>query len=79
MRRPLLKHPLAYAHMEMHMRVQPVTKVVDEGDCTTAPFKPIVIAAGDGAKAALSAFDHLMRLPAAAATESAPAKELAAA
>ena len=34
------------------------------GDCTTVPFKQIVIAAGDGAKAALSAFDHLMRLPA---------------
>jgi alkyl hydroperoxide reductase subunit F len=31
------------------------------GDCTTAPFKQIIIAAGDGAKAALSAFDHLIR------------------
>ena len=31
------------------------------GDCTTVPFKQIVIAAGDGAKAALSAFDHLIR------------------
>jgi NADH-dependent peroxiredoxin subunit F len=49
------------------------------GDCTTVPFKQIVIAAGDGAKAALSAFDHLMRLPAAAASEAEPAKELAAA
>ena len=36
------------------------------GDCTTVPFKQIVIAAGDGAKAALSAFDHLMRMPVAA-------------
>jgi alkyl hydroperoxide reductase subunit F len=34
------------------------------GDCTTVPFKQIIIAAGDGAKAALAAFDHLMRLPA---------------
>jgi NADH-dependent peroxiredoxin subunit F len=33
------------------------------GDCTTVPFKQIVIAAGDGAKAALSAFDHLIRSP----------------
>ena len=33
------------------------------GDCTTVPFKQIVIAAGDGAKAALSAFDHLIRTP----------------
>lgn len=31
------------------------------GDATTVPFKQIVIAAGDGAKASLSAFDHLMR------------------
>ena len=37
------------------------------GDCTTVPFKQIVIAAGDGAKAALSAFDHLIRTPAAEA------------
>jgi alkyl hydroperoxide reductase subunit F len=35
------------------------------GDCTTVPFKQIVIAAGEGAKAALSAFDHLIRIPAA--------------
>ncbi len=33
------------------------------GDCTVTPFKQIVIASGDGAKAALSAFDHLIRLP----------------
>jgi alkyl hydroperoxide reductase subunit F len=42
------------------------------GDCTTVPFKQIVIAAGDGAKAALSAFDHLIRTPAAEA-EAVPA------
>lgn len=39
------------------------------GDCTTVPFKQIIIAAGDGAKAALGAFDALMRMPAAAAAE----------
>jgi alkyl hydroperoxide reductase subunit F len=33
------------------------------GDCTTVPYKQIVIAAGEGAKAALSAFDHLIRRP----------------
>ena len=33
------------------------------GDCTTVPYKQIVIAAGEGAKAALSAFDHLIRSP----------------
>jgi alkyl hydroperoxide reductase subunit F len=31
------------------------------GDATTVPYKQIVIAAGDGAKAALSAFDYLIR------------------
>lgn len=31
------------------------------GDATTVPFKQIIIAAGDGAKAALGAFDHLIR------------------
>ena len=31
------------------------------GDCTTSPYKQIIIAAGDGAKAALAAFDHLIR------------------
>jgi alkyl hydroperoxide reductase subunit F len=33
------------------------------GDSTTVPFKQIIIATGDGAKAALSAFDHLIRVP----------------
>lgn len=31
------------------------------GDVTTVPFKQIVIAVGEGAKASLSAFDHLIR------------------
>jgi NADH-dependent peroxiredoxin subunit F len=31
------------------------------GDATTTPFKQIIIAAGEGAKAALSAFDDLIR------------------
>jgi alkyl hydroperoxide reductase subunit F len=43
-----------------------VAGVFAAGDCTTVPFKQIVIAAGDGAKAALSAFDHLIRTPVAA-------------
>jgi alkyl hydroperoxide reductase subunit F len=33
------------------------------GDVSTVPYKQIVIAAGEGAKAALSAFDHLIRTP----------------
>lgn len=52
------------------------------GDATTVPYKQIIIATGDGAKAALSAFDYLMRLPAvvtpaAAAPQVAPVAELA--
>jgi len=31
------------------------------GDCTTTPYKQIIIAAGEGAKVALAAFDHLIR------------------
>ncbi len=31
------------------------------GDATTAPYKQIIIAMGEGAKASLSAFDHLIR------------------
>jgi alkyl hydroperoxide reductase subunit F len=38
-----------------------VPGVFAAGDCTTVPYKQIVIAAGDGSKAALSAFDHLIR------------------
>jgi alkyl hydroperoxide reductase subunit F len=33
------------------------------GDCTVVPYKQIVIAMGEGAKASLSAFDHLIRAP----------------
>ena len=43
-----------------------VPGVFAAGDATTVPFKQIVIAAGDGAKAVLSAFDHLIRTPLAA-------------
>ena len=43
-----------------------VPGVYAAGDATTVPFKQIIIAAGEGAKAALSAFDHLIRTPAAA-------------
>jgi alkyl hydroperoxide reductase subunit F len=34
------------------------------GDVTTVPYKQIIIATGEGSKAALSAFDHLIRMPA---------------
>ena len=45
------------------------------GDCTTVPFKQIVIAAGDGSKAALSAFDHLIRMPVVAVPAAQPVAE----
>jgi len=38
-----------------------VPGVFAAGDATTVPYKQIVIAMGEGAKAALSAFDHLIR------------------
>ena len=56
-----------------------VPGVFAAGDATTVPFKQIIIAAGDGAKAALGAFDHLIRTPvqaAATATAPAPAAEM---
>jgi len=40
-----------------------VPGVFAAGDVTTVPFKQIIIATGDGAKAALGAFDHLIRTP----------------
>ncbi len=45
-----------------------VAGVFAAGDVTTVPYKQIVIAMGEGSKAALSAFDHLIRT-------SAPAEE----
>jgi len=38
-----------------------VPGVFAAGDATTSPFKQIIIAMGDGAKASLAAFDHLIR------------------
>lgn len=41
------------------------------GDATTTPFKQIVIAMGEGSKAALSAFDYLIRQPVAETAQAA--------
>ena len=41
------------------------------GDATTVPYKQIVIAMGEGSKAALGAFDHLIRVSAPAETPAA--------
>ena len=49
-----------------------VPGVFAAGDCTTVPYKQIVVAAGAGSTAALSAFDYLIRTPAPQATAAAP-------
>jgi alkyl hydroperoxide reductase subunit F len=60
-----LKGTLALSrHGEIEVDARGATSlpgVFAAGDATTVPFKQIVIAAGDGAKAALAAFDHLVR------------------
>ena len=60
-----LKGTLALSrHGEVEVDARGATSlpgVFAAGDATTVPFKQIVIAAGDGAKAALGAFDFLMR------------------
>ncbi|MEO3691242.1 alkyl hydroperoxide reductase subunit F [Roseateles paludis] len=43
-----------------------VPGIFGAGDVTTVPYKQIIIATGEGAKAALSAFDYLIRTPSAA-------------
>jgi alkyl hydroperoxide reductase subunit F len=60
-----LKGTLALSrHGEIEVDARGATSlpgVFAAGDATTVPFKQIVIAAGDGAKASLGAFDYLMR------------------
>ncbi len=46
-----------------------VPGVFAAGDVTTVPYKQIIIAAGEGAKAALSAFDYLIRQAPASSAE----------
>jgi len=51
-----------YGEIEVDARGQTsVPGVLAAGDCTTVPYKQIIIAMGEGAKASLSAFDHLIR------------------
>jgi alkyl hydroperoxide reductase subunit F len=52
-----------HGEIEMDMRGQTsVPGVFAAGDATTTPYKQIIISMGEGAKAALSAFDYLIRL-----------------
>jgi NADH-dependent peroxiredoxin subunit F len=59
--------PRGEIEVDAHGRTS-VPGVFAAGDATTVPYKQIVIAMGEGSKAALSAFDHLIRT-------SAPAEE----
>ena len=52
--------PFGEIKVDSHGRTN-VPGVFAAGDCTNVPYKQIVIAAGEGAKAALSAFDYLIR------------------
>jgi alkyl hydroperoxide reductase subunit F len=54
-----------------------VPGVFAAGDCTTVPYKQIVIAMGEGAKASLGAFDHLIRSSAPAGESTAPVAKVA--
>ncbi|GAB1391857.1 alkyl hydroperoxide reductase subunit F [Rhodocyclaceae bacterium] len=51
-----------YGEIEVDAKCQTsVPGIFAAGDCTTVPYKQIIIAMGEGAKASLSAFDHLIR------------------
>jgi alkyl hydroperoxide reductase subunit F len=51
-----------HGEIEIDARCQTsVPGVFAAGDATTVPYKQIIIAMGEGAKASLSAFDHLIR------------------
>ncbi|MCA1245280.1 alkyl hydroperoxide reductase subunit F [Massilia sp. MS-15] len=64
----------AHGEIEVDAKGQTsVPGVFAAGDVTTVPFKQIVIAVGEGAKASLAAFDYLMRLPVEDETEQAKA------
>ncbi|BDU20746.1 alkyl hydroperoxide reductase subunit F [Dyella sp. GSA-30] len=54
--------PRGEIEVDSHGRTS-VAGVFAAGDVTTTPFKQIIIAMGEGAKASLSAFDHLIRMP----------------
>ncbi len=57
-----------HGEIEVDVRGQTnVPGIFAAGDATTTPYKQIVIAMGDGAKASLGAFEHLIRTSAPAA------------
>ncbi len=64
--------PRGEIEVDAHGRTS-VPGVFAAGDVTTVPYKQIVIAMGEGSKAALSAFDHLIRTSAPALATAAAA------
>lgn len=51
-----------FGEIEINGRCETSTAgIFAAGDCTNVPYKQIIIAMGEGAKAALSAFDYLIR------------------
>ena len=56
----LERNPMGEIMIDGHCRTS-AADVFAAGDCTNAPYKQIIIAMGEGAKAALSAFDYLIR------------------
>jgi alkyl hydroperoxide reductase subunit F len=51
-----------YGEIEIDHRCETsVPGIFAAGDVTTVPYKQIVISMGEGSKAALSAFDYLIR------------------
>jgi NADH-dependent peroxiredoxin subunit F len=51
-----------FGEIEIDARGQTsVPGIFAAGDCSTVPYKQIIIAMGEGAKASLAAFDHLIR------------------
>ncbi|MCR6663047.1 MAG: alkyl hydroperoxide reductase subunit F [Luteimonas sp.] len=65
--------PRCEIEVDAHGRTS-VPGVFAAGDVTTVPYKQIVIAMGEGSKAALAAFDHLIRTSAPAETTPAEAE-----
>lgn len=56
----LPKNKLAELEIDTHCRTN-IPGVYAAGDCSTVPYKQIIIAMGEGAKAALSAFEDSVR------------------
>ena len=52
---------ITYVDQDGNATQTSIPGVFAAGDCTTVPYKQIIIATGEGAKASLSSFDYLIR------------------